>query len=213
MRCFCVEQPKSWAEFIPWAEYWNNTCYQGAARCTPFEIVYGRPPPLLARFIPGEVLVEAVAQDLMERDEALNYLKFHLNRVQNHMIKFANNHYLPSKIKEGDWLYLKIRPHRQASMPTRLNPKLSARYYGPYRVVKQIGVVAFQLQLPETARIHLVFHISQLKLVMRGHQIEVELPKELQVEEQGIQPEQVLGTRMFGPAGAEIPQVLIKWKG
>ena len=41
LRCFCVEQPKSWVDFIPWAEYWYNTCYQGAARCTLFEIVYG----------------------------------------------------------------------------------------------------------------------------------------------------------------------------
>ena len=91
LRCFCAEQPKSWPEFIPWAEYQYNTCYQGAAKCTLFEIVYGRAPSSLARFIPGEVLVEAVAQELMERDEALNQLKFHLNRVQNHMTKYANN--------------------------------------------------------------------------------------------------------------------------
>ena len=48
---------------------------------------------------------------------------------------------------------------------------------------------------------------------MGEHQIEAELPKELQAEEQGIQPEQVLVTRMFGSAGAKIPQVFIKWKG
>ena len=51
------------------------------------------------------------------------------------------------------------------------------------------------------------------RLAVGEHQIEEELPKELQAEEQGIQPEQVLVTRMFGPAGAEIPQVFIKWKG
>ena len=96
------------------------------------------------------------------------------------------NNRLPSKIKEGDWVYLKIRPHRQASMPTRLNPKLSARYYDPYRVVKKVGAVTFQLQLPGTARIHPVFHVSLLKLAVGEHQIEAELPKELQDEEQGI---------------------------
>lgn len=69
--CFCSEQPKSWTGFIPWAEYWYNTSFQGAACCTPFEVVYGRPPPSLARFVPGETLVEAVAQDLMDRDETL----------------------------------------------------------------------------------------------------------------------------------------------
>jgi len=67
-------------------------------------------------------------------------------------------------------------------MPTRLNPKLSTRYYGPYRVVKKVGAVVFQLQLPNTARIHLVFHVSQLKLAVGEQQIEAELPKELQAE-------------------------------
>ena len=76
--CFCSEQPKSWAGFIPWAEYWYNTSFQGAARCTPFEVVYGRPPPSLARFVPGEMLVEVVSLDLMDRDEALKQLKSHL---------------------------------------------------------------------------------------------------------------------------------------
>ena len=51
------------------------------------------------------------------------------------------------------------------------------------------------------------------RLAVGEHQIEEELPKELQAEEQGIQPEQVLVTRMFGSAGAKIPQVFIKWKG
>lgn len=122
-------------------------------------MAYGRAPPSLARFIPGEILVEAVAQDLMERDEALQQLKFHLRRAQDHMSKYANAHRVPFKIK-GDWEYLKIRPYRQSSMPIRLHPKLAAKYYGPCLVNKQVGAVAFQLQLPEGARIHPVFHAS-----------------------------------------------------
>lgn len=125
--------------------------------------MYGRPPPSLARFIPGEALVEAVAQDLRDRDEALRQLKFHLGRAQNQMTHYANARRKPANIQPGDWVYLKIRPYRQVSMPTKLHPKLSSRYYGPFLVLKQIGAVAFQLQLPEQSRIHSVFHESQLK--------------------------------------------------
>ena len=57
------------------------------------------------------------------------------------MMRHANAHRIPSRIKEGDLVYLKIRPHRQVSMPSRLHPKLAARFYGPYLVVKQIGTV------------------------------------------------------------------------
>jgi len=52
-----------------------------AGKKTPFEIVYGRAPPSLARFIAGKMVVEAVAQDLLTGDEAFSQLKFHFNRA------------------------------------------------------------------------------------------------------------------------------------
>lgn len=79
-----------WNVVLPWAEYWYNTSYQGAVKCTPFEAVYGRPPPTLSRFIPGETMVEAVAQELQTRDEALQQLRYHLSRAQDAMVKQAN---------------------------------------------------------------------------------------------------------------------------
>jgi len=90
-------------------------------------------------------------------------------------MRHANAHRIPSRIKAGDWVYLKIRPHTQVSMPSRLHPKLAARFYGPYLVVKQIGTVGFQLQLPAEAQIHPVFHVSQLKLAIGTHTAETNL--------------------------------------
>jgi len=72
LRCFSSEQPKMWATFLPWAEYWYNTSFHGETQCTPFEVVYGRPPPSLACFVLVEIMVEAVEQDLMILDEALD---------------------------------------------------------------------------------------------------------------------------------------------
>lgn len=45
LRCFIADQPKTWVHWIPWAEYWFNTTYHASTGQTPFEIVYGRPPP------------------------------------------------------------------------------------------------------------------------------------------------------------------------
>lgn len=55
-------------------------------------------------------------------------------------------------------------------MPVRLHPKLSARYFEPFKVLQQVGNVAFRLELPESVRIHLVVHASQLKKAV-GDQI------------------------------------------
>ncbi|XP_017442779.1 uncharacterized protein LOC108347848 [Vigna angularis] len=146
LRCFCSEQPKSWKMMLPWAEYWYNTSYQGAARCSPFEIVHGRAPPSLSRFVLGETAVETVAQDLMTRDEALRQLKFHLRRAHDLMANQANKRRREMDIKVGDWVYLKIRPHRQSSMPMRLQPKLAARCYGPFQ--KAVGKKRIEKELP-----------------------------------------------------------------
>ncbi|KAL8167783.1 hypothetical protein V2J09_009282 [Rumex salicifolius] len=37
LRCFSTEQPKQWASWIHWAEYWYNINYQGAAGIIPFK--------------------------------------------------------------------------------------------------------------------------------------------------------------------------------
>jgi hypothetical protein len=63
----------------------------------------------------------------------------------------------------ADMVYLKLQPHIQSSMAPRSNHKLSFRYYGPFKILQRVGVVAYKLQLPPEAKIHPVVHVSQLK--------------------------------------------------
>ena len=46
--------------------------------------------------------------------------------------------------------------------------KLAPRYVGPYKVVRQCGLVAYRLQLLDILSVvHDVFHVSQLKKCLR----------------------------------------------
>jgi len=56
--------------------------FHGSIGKTPFEVVYGRTPPLLVHFTQGETRVEIVAADLVDRDEAIRQLKYQLLRAQ-----------------------------------------------------------------------------------------------------------------------------------
>ncbi|KAI2646863.1 Transposon Tf2-6 polyprotein [Labeo rohita] len=59
----------------------------------------------------------------------------------------------------GDLVWLSIRDLR-LRLPCR---KLSPRYIGSFRILRQINDVTFQLQLPPRYRIHPTFHVSLLK--------------------------------------------------
>ncbi|PNY16753.1 hypothetical protein L195_g013478 [Trifolium pratense] len=75
LRCFASDQPKTWAVWIPWAEFWYNSTYNVSIGKTPFEVVYGRQATNVVKFLSNETKVAAVALELSERDEALSQLK------------------------------------------------------------------------------------------------------------------------------------------
>ena len=75
LRCFASEQPKHWPTWIPQVEFWYNTTFHSSMGTTPFEVVYGRPPPTIIHYQRGETMVESTAPTLVNRDEALRQLK------------------------------------------------------------------------------------------------------------------------------------------
>lgn len=79
----------------------------------------------------------------------------------------------------GEWVFLKLRPHRQLTLGARINPKLAPQYYRPFKVLARVEVMAYKLQLPETAKIHPIFHGSLLKKAVEDYGVEESLPSEL----------------------------------
>ena len=170
MRCFCNEQPHKWDKLIPWAELWYNTTFHASTKTTPFQAVYGRPPPPLLSYGHKKTPNNEVEALLKERDLALSALKEHLYTNQNIMKKMADLKRRELKFKVGDEVYLKLRHYKQRSLARKKCEKLAPKYYGPYTIIKEIGEVAYRLQSPLEAHIHNVFHISQLKLKLREKQ-------------------------------------------
>lgn len=63
----------------------------------------------------------------------------------------------------GDFIFLKVSPWKKV-LRFGWKGKLSPRFIGPYRILKRMGPVAYQLELPpELDRIHDVFHVSMLR--------------------------------------------------
>ncbi|WMV49475.1 hypothetical protein MTR67_042860 [Solanum verrucosum] len=93
--------------------------------------------------------------------------------------------------------------------------KLSPQYIGPYRIVKRIGNVAYELELPqELAPVHPVVHISKLKKCMGDPSLIV------QTENVGIKekifyeeiPVQILDLQVRKLRTKEVASVKLLWR-
>ncbi|KAK3133105.1 hypothetical protein QOZ80_6AG0532360 [Eleusine coracana subsp. coracana] len=108
-------------------------------------------------------------------------------------------------------VYVKLQPYIQTSLAPRANHKLSFKFFGPFKILEKIGVVAYKLQLPDSSTIHPVFHVSQLKQAVHlQHEVTPIIPDSLQMLQV---PELVLHKRVVVRGVSSVQQGLIKWFG
>ncbi|KAK9913983.1 hypothetical protein M0R45_037782 [Rubus argutus] len=214
LRCFVSDRPSSWNELLHWAEWWYNTSHHSTIRMSPFQALYGTPPPSIHRYIPGSTAVHAVDRALRNRDSLLQSLKDHMALAQNRMKQQADKGRTEREFNEGDWVYLKLHPYRQQSLVKRPSHKLSPRFYGPFQVSARIGKVAYRLTLPANSKIHSVFHVSLLKKrIGTDTPLSPTLP---QFDDQGEilwTPARVLDMAVIRKKKRSITQWLIQWTG
>ena len=121
---------------------------------TPFEIIYGKPPPTVLDYVAGTTNNEA-AQSLLESRHALHSkLQQRLKKAQETMKHYADAKRDDVSFKVGQWIYVKLRPGRQSSVTGQPLPKLSKHFFGPFQIMERVGAVAYRLQLSPESRIH-----------------------------------------------------------
>lgn len=97
----CGRFSKGYGRHATWAEYWYNTSFQTSAGMSPFQALYGREPPTLARYTQHSSSHKLVEAYFLHRDEVLEKLKGNLLQAQHRMKKFADARGLRSHCKSG----------------------------------------------------------------------------------------------------------------
>lgn len=179
---------------------------------TPFEVLYGQKPPLHLPYIPHSSMVNQVDRSLQARETTIRLLKHHLLLAQSRMKAQADKHRTLRSFNVGDMVFVKLQLYRQISLKNHSYHKLSPRYFGPFRILKRVGTVAYQLDLPPQAKIHHTFHVSQLKSQIGTAPVTPNLP--ISLSPHGyivLEPEGSLDKRVLTKSNRQVTQLLVKW--
>jgi hypothetical protein len=195
------------------AEWWYNTSYHSSLKMTPFEALYRYAPDMIGESALTPDMCPDSTNLVTERDKHLEQLKQNLLQAQNRMKQYADKLRTERSFEVDDLVYLKIQPYRQNAFGLRGSLKLRSKYYGPFKVIEKVGVLAYKLQLPDTTNIHPVFHISQLKKHVGRNAIP--LPNVPLVTPEGkikIAPLAILDERLIQRQKTPVRQLLIHWE-
>ena len=126
---------------------------------------------------------------------------------------YADRHRIERSFEVGDLVYLRLQPYKQSSLKKKGAEKLKPRFYGPYRIIKKVGEVAYELELPQGSKIHNVFHVYNLKKTLGKHIApSTKFPP---LDDEGLLiliPEWIIQTRESKLGNKVIKEYLVQWK-
>ncbi|KAK5795377.1 hypothetical protein PVK06_036639 [Gossypium arboreum] len=182
----------SWEDYLPLAEFAYNNSYQASIQMAPYEALYGRrcrTPTCWTELGERQVLGSELVVDT---ESKVKLIRDRLKEASDRQKSYADLKRKEIEFAVGDMFFLKVSPWKKI-LRFGKKGKLSPRFIGPYRVLKRVGPVAYQLEFPpELDRIHDVFHVSMLKQYRSdpSHVVpveEIEVRTDLTFEEEPIQ--------------------------
>jgi hypothetical protein len=107
--------------------------------------------------------------DIVEEAEAIvHHIQDNLKAARSHQETYANRRHRPLEFQVGDHIYLWVSPMKDVKR-FGVKGKLASRYIGPFPILGKCGTVGYKFDLPPSlARVHDIFHVSQLKKCLKA---------------------------------------------
>lgn len=156
LSAYTGDEQKDWDEFLPQVTFAYNTTKQATTAETPYYLVHGREAvmPQEAAIIPdeGDQWVRMARERL---DAARKEASRRIERRQVEEAKRYDSHRRDVHFEEGDTIRL-YTPTRKVGRSEKLIPQ----YHGPYKIVKQVGPVNYEIQKKRGKRE--IVHVSRI---------------------------------------------------
>jgi hypothetical protein len=85
-----------------------------------------------------------VEDHIEHQQQVCQISKDNLTMAHNRMKQQADQHRSEIHFEVGDWVFLRLQPYKQTSLnKSKKDNKLSPMYYGPYKLLQNIGTMAY----------------------------------------------------------------------
>jgi hypothetical protein len=151
---------------LPLVEFAYNNSFQATIGMVPYEALYGRKcrSPLYWDEVGERQMLGLELIHVMKEKIAL--IRKRILTTQSRQKSYTDERRHELKFAVGDLVYLKVSPIRNVFCFGNKG-KLSPRYVGPFKVLKQVSSLANKIEMPPNlAGVHDVFHFSQLRKCM-----------------------------------------------
>jgi hypothetical protein len=164
LRAFVSYRQDDWDRQLSSAEFACNNAPNASTGMSPFRMNYGRDPynPYSAiKSLPDKI--PAVAEFLEALSNTTKIAKDALVLAKANQERNANKARRDVQYEVGEQVLLSANHINLASQAKRPTKKLQHRFIGPYRIIQKVSAVAYKLELPNSLKIHPVFHVSLLR--------------------------------------------------
>jgi hypothetical protein len=208
---------EDWARWLPLAEFAANNQASESTGSSPFFGTYGFDPKWqtdLSPVAPNDDDDARALRAATRLTEIHSHLRTELGRAQDRHAYGADRNRLPApQFLPGDKVWLNAR-NIATRRPSR---KLDHRRLGPFEVIEDPRLKskhAVKLALPDSMKIHPVFHVSLLEHAaddpLPGQSVPPPPPVEVDGEEEYF-VDSILDSRLYGRSRKL--QYLVKWTG
>ena len=158
LRAFVNYHQNDWVQWLPIAEFCYNNTVSSSTGYSPFFTYTGRNPSMVPKAL-RDTDVPAANEHAAQMKKIHEEVTSMLQMAKEKQKEFYDRHVRETPdFKVGDKVWLS----RGKILTERTSLKLDHRRLGPYKIVERVGSLAYRLELPDTMKIHPVFHASRL---------------------------------------------------